>query len=119
MQDKIPEEIRLNRNKDVLILVYADKICELTAEYLRVLSPSAEVRGHGAGQSKLQTGKRYVTITALAAVGNYALKIEFSDGHDTGLYDWDYLYQLSVQQQQYWAEYMQQLQLAGASREPC
>ena len=73
MQDKIPEEIRLNRNKDVLILVYADKICE----------------------------------------------IEFSDGHDTGLYDWDYLYQLSIQQQQNWAEYMQQLQLAGASREPC
>ena len=118
MQDKIPEEIRLNQDKDVLMLVYAGEVYELKVEYLRVLSPSAEVRGHGAGQSKLQTGKRGVTIRALSAVGNYALKINFSDGHDTGLYDWDYLYQLSTQQQHNWADYMQQLQLAGASREP-
>ncbi|WP_239364337.1 MULTISPECIES: DUF971 domain-containing protein [Snodgrassella] len=118
MQDRVPAEIRLSQNRQVLRLVYASQTYELAAEYLRVFSPSAEVRGHGAGQEVLQTGKRNVTIAGLSQVGNYALRIAFSDGHDTGLYDWDYLYDLAMRQAEHWAGYEQQLLLAGASREP-
>lgn len=118
MQNPIPEEIRLKASKNALYLRYDTIAYTLPAEYLRVFSPSAEVRGHGAGQEILQVGKRNVTITALEPTGNYALKITFSDGHDSGLYDWDYLYDLATQQQAHWADYEQQLQLTGASREP-
>lgn len=114
----IPEEIRLNRDRNALILRYADGEHQLSAEYLRVYSPSAEVRGHGVGQETLQTGKRLVTITDLEAVGNYALKITFSDGHDSGLYDWDYLRGLGEKHAILWQEYLAKLAEAGASREP-
>jgi len=89
----------------------------LSCEYLRVNSPSAEVRGHGAGQEVLQTGKREVTITAIEPVGNYAIKLVFSDGHDTGLYSWDYLYSLGSDHDSLWEGYLQRLEKAGASRD--
>lgn len=117
MQNPIPEEIHLSGDKSTLQLCYGKITYTLPAEYLRVFSPSAEVRGHGAGQEVLQTGKRGVTITGLEPTGNYALKISFSDGHDSGLYDWDYLYDLATTQQARWADYIRQLQLAGASRD--
>ena len=85
---QVPQEIRINKTRDTLTLVYPNHEHALPAEFLRVYSPSAEVRGHGVGQETLQTGKRGVLITDLEAVGNYALKITFSDGHDSGLYDW-------------------------------
>lgn len=113
----IPQEIRLNRERNALTLVYTDTAYDLTAEYLRVYSPSAEVRGHGVGQETLQTGKRFVQITDLEAVGNYAVKIAFSDGHDSGLYDWDYLYNLCCQEDVLWQDYLNRLAAAGSNRE--
>lgn len=89
----------------------------LPAEYLRVYSPSAEVRGHGVGNEVLQTGKLHVAITGLEPVGHYALKIVFDDGHDSGLYSWAYLYELGVKHDQYWQDYLNRLAAAGASRE--
>ena len=85
----------------------------LSFEFLRVHSPSAEVRGHGAGQEVLQTGKRDVEIKALQPVGNYAIQPYFSDGHDTGLYSWDYLYHLGANQAKLWQDYLQRLEAAG------
>jgi DUF971 family protein len=90
----------------------------LSCEYLRVFSPSAEVRGHGPGQEVLQSGKINVAITAIKPVGNYALQLVFDDGHDTGLYSWDYLYQLCVNREAWWQDYLQRLDVAGASRDP-
>lgn len=113
----LPEEIRLHPTRDTLTLVYADAAYDLPAELLRVYSPSAEVRGHGVGQEVLQTGKRRVTITDLEAVGNYAVKIAFSDGHDSGLYDWDYLHHLCRNRQALWQDYLQRLEAAGANRD--
>lgn len=117
MEYQVPDEIRLSHDKRVLILVYAHRRYELSAEYLRVFSPSAEVRGHAKGQEILQTGKRAVTIESLTPVGHYAIRIAFSDGHDSGLYDWNYLSALSTQKQERWAEYEKQLHHAGASRD--
>ncbi len=114
----IPQEIRLNKTHDTLTLVYPDRRHELPAEYLRVYSPSAEVRGHGAGQETLQTGKRGVLITDLESIGNYALKITFSDGHDSGLYDWGYLDNLGNGQAELWPQYLAKLAMEGASRDP-
>jgi DUF971 family protein len=88
----------------------------LSCEFLRVYSPSAEVRGHGQGQEVLQLGKKDVTITAVEPVGHYAVKLVFSDGHDTGLYSWDYLYSLGEGQDALWARYLDQLKKAGANR---
>lgn len=113
----IPQEIRINRARDTLTLVYSDTQYFFSAEFLRVMSPSAEVRGHGVGQEVLQTGKRDVRITDLIPVGNYALKIIFSDGHDSGIYDWDYLDEMGQNQTQLWRNYLNRLALAGASRE--
>jgi DUF971 family protein len=90
----------------------------LPFEFLRVYSPSAEVRGHGPGQETLQVGKRDVTITALQPVGHYAVQPDFSDGHASGIYSWDYLYELGVNHDRLWAEYLAALEAAGASREP-
>ncbi len=90
---------------------------KLSSEYLRVLSPSAEVRGHGAGQEVLQTGKKSVSIQAVEPVGNYAVKLVFSDGHDTGLYSWDYLYTLGRDHDALWQDYLGRLERAGASRD--
>ena len=89
----------------------------LPFEFLRVYSPSAEVRGHGAGQEVLQTGKRNVAITALEPVGNYAVQPQFSDGHNTGIYSWDYLYWLGSNQARLWEDYLRRLEAAGETRE--
>lgn len=115
-QSHIPEEIRLTAQRDALVLSYGAEAKTLAAEFLRVYSPSAEVRGHGAGQDVLQTGKIDVVITDLEAVGRYALKITFSDGHDSGLYDWEYLYRLAHETDALWQDYLRRLEAAGASR---
>ncbi|MGH8677219.1 MAG: gamma-butyrobetaine hydroxylase-like domain-containing protein, partial [Burkholderiales bacterium] len=86
-------------------------------EYLRVQSPSAEVRGHGAGQEVLQVGKEQVGISAVEPVGNYAVRLVFTDGHNTGLYSWDYLYSLGVNQASLWKQYLERLKKAGVTRE--
>jgi DUF971 family protein len=101
----------------VLELAYDDgRSFRLPFEFLRVYSPSAEVRGHGPGQEVLQTGKRDVDITALEPVGSYAIQPMFSDGHNTGIYSWDYLYELGANQEQLWADYLSRLETAGSSR---
>lgn len=89
----------------------------LPFEYLRVYSPSAEVQGHGPGQEVLQTGKRDVNVTAVEPVGNYAILIRFSDGHDSGIYSWDLLYRLGVEQDALWQDYLRRLEAAGADRD--
>lgn len=115
----VPIGIELHRQSKTLDLKYAnDENYTLACEYLRVYSPSAEVRGHGEGQETLQVGKINVTITNIQPVGNYAIQLTFSDGHDTGLYSWEYLYELCTQQQQYWEDYLRRLHEAGASRDP-
>ena len=117
--DKIPTGIQLHTRSRELELDYGDnEAYRLSCEYLRVYSPSAEVRGHGPGQEVLQTGKQHVAITAIKPVGNYALQLVFDDGHDTGLYSWDYLYQLCLEQERRWQAYLEQLQESGASRDP-
>jgi len=99
-------------------LTFADgKVFRLPFEFLRVHSPSAEVRGHGPGQEGLQTGKRSVDILALDPVGSYAVQPRFSDGHDTGIYSWEYLYHLGANQERLWKDYLGKLEAAGASRE--
>jgi DUF971 family protein len=114
----IPTEIKLHRASRTLELAYADGArFELPCEYLRVFSPSAEVRGHGPGQETLQTGKQAVAITALEPVGHYALKLVFDDGHDSGLYDWSYLRSLGENLDANWRDYLSRLAAAGASRE--
>jgi len=89
----------------------------LPFEFLRVNSPSADVRGHGPGQETLQVGKKSVTITSLEPIGHYAIKPSFSDGHDSGIYSWEYLYELGQNQDRLWAEYLERLEAAGGSRE--
>lgn len=116
---KIPSAIKLHQKSAVLELQYEDGSAHhLSCELLRVYSPSAEVRGHGSGQEVLQTGKKNVSIIEIRAVGNYAIQLVFDDGHDTGLYSWDYLYDLGLNQDQYWQDYLGQLHSAGASRDP-
>ena len=116
MKHSIPEEIRLQNSRAALTLVYGGEAKSLPAEFLRVYSPSAEVRGHGVGQETLQTGKADVSIAGLEPVGQYALKITFSDGHDSGLYDWDYLYKLAHEYDTMWADYLRRIEAVGASR---
>jgi DUF971 family protein len=121
MSDKapLPTGIDLHRQSKTLELHYASgEHYRLSCEYLRVYSPSAEVRGHGEGQEVLQVGKINVAITAIQPVGNYAIQLVFSDGHDTGLYSWDYLYELCTQQKEYWDDYLARLHAVGASRDP-
>jgi DUF971 family protein len=114
-----PTAIRLHRRSRRLELEYpGGERYSLPCEYLRVYSPSAEVRGHGAGEEVLQTGKLNVGITAVKPVGRYALQLVFDDGHDTGLYAWDYLYELCTAQPRLWQDYLDRLQAAGASRDP-
>jgi DUF971 family protein len=115
--DQPPHQIRVNEQRDRLTLVYADGVrLELAAEYLRVESPSAEVQGHGAGQKKLVTGKQNVRIKGIKPVGHYAIKIIFSDGHDTGLFTWRYLRELDQQYEKTWAAYLAQLAERGIVR---
>lgn len=114
----VPTEIKLHNASRVMELSFDDgSSYRLPYEYLRVYSPSAEVRGHGVGQGVLQTGKREVAITGIEPVGNYAVKISFSDGHNSGLYSWDVLHELAVNQEQLWQDYLRQLETAGASRD--
>lgn len=114
-----PLKLHYRKDDAVLEITWQDGTChELTAEFLRVHSPSAEVRGHGVGQETLQTGKRDVHINGLEPTGRYAIKIVFSDGHDSGLYDWKYLRELGDHQQDYWQRYLDKLEAAGASRQP-
>jgi len=113
----LPSEITLHQQSKTLELAYGDKHYQLAAEYLRVYSPSAEVRGHGAGQEVLQTNKEQVGIKQLEPSGNYALKIYFDDGHDSGLFTWDYLYELATQQETHWQDYLNRLKKAGYQRQ--
>jgi DUF971 family protein len=113
-----PIEIKLHQKSRVVEVSFDDgKAFRLSCEYLRVYSPSAEVRGHGPGQEVLQPGKKDVEITAIEPVGNYAVKIVFSDGHDTGLYSWDYLYELGKNEAKLWQQYVEKLAVAGLYRE--
>jgi len=115
----VPTEIRLHRRSRELGLVYADgRSVRIPCELLRVFSPSAEVRGHSADERKLVTGKKYVNVESIERVGNYAIKIVFDDGHDTGIYSWDYLEELGTQQETYWQRYLDEIKIANSSRLP-
>jgi DUF971 family protein len=114
----IPTNVVLHQQSKVLELAYENgKTYRLPFELLRVLSPSAEVRGHGPGQETLQTGKRAVSISNIEPVGHYALKFTFSDGHDSGLYAWDFLFHLAENQDALWTEHLQKLTNAGIDRD--
>jgi DUF971 family protein len=113
-----PTEIKLHQASRVLEIAFANgRHFRLPYEFLRVHSPSAEVRGHGPGQETLQTGKRDVTIDSVEPVGHYALRPTFSDGHCTGIYSWDYLSDLGERQYELWRRYLERLAAAGASRD--
>jgi DUF971 family protein len=114
----VPTGVVVHALSRVLELQYADgNSYRVPFELLRVYSPSAEVRGHGPGQETLQTGKREVTIVSLEGVGNYALQPTFSDGHSTGLYSWDLLYDIAIHQDELWREYLDKLKAAGVDRD--
>ena len=113
-----PTEIKLHQASHVLEISFSDgRHFRLPYEFLRVHSPSAEVRGHGPGQEVLQVGKRDVTITSVEPVGHYALRPQFSDGHDSGIYSWEYLYDLGERQDELWRHSLERLAKAGASRD--
>ncbi len=115
----VPTDITVHTASRQLEIAFADgKRFMLPFELLRVYSPSAEVKGHGPGQEVLQVGKRLVGIDDLAPVGHYAVQPRFSDGHDSGIYSWDYLYWLGSEQEQLWQDYLRRLSEAGASRDP-
>lgn len=112
-----PEEVRLSKDKKTLSVRFDDgAVYELAAEYLRVESPSAEVQGHSPSEKKTIGGKASVMILALEPVGNYAVKPSFSDGHDTGIFTWDYLYRLGRDRETIWGAYVEALKTAGLSR---
>jgi DUF971 family protein len=116
--ERFPTEIKLHQKSRVMEIAFSDgRGFRLPYEFLRVYSPSAEVRGHGPGQEVLQTGKRDVEIRSLEPVGSYAVQPVFSDGHSTGIYSFEYLYELGANQDQLWAEYLKRLESAGAKRE--
>jgi len=113
-----PESITLHGASRVLEVGFSDgSVFRIPFELMRVYSPSAEVQGHGPGQEVLQTGKREVDIVSLEPIGNYAVKPTFSDGHDSGLFSWDYLYFLGSQQDQLWQDYQGRLEAAGVDRD--
>ena len=115
----LPTEIKLHQASRVLEVTFANgRSFRLPYEFLRVYSPSAEVRGHGPGQETLQVGKRDVTITSVEPVGHYALRPTFSDGHESGIYSWDYLYDLGERHDELWRRYLERLAAAHASRDP-
>jgi DUF971 family protein len=114
-----PTEITLHQKSKSLEIAFDDGMrFTLPFEFLRVYSPSAEVRGHGKGQEVLQVGKQAVNLIDVTPVGSYALKLTFDDGHDSGLYTWDYLYELGKDQAAKWSDYLRQMEEAGESREP-
>ena len=115
----VPSTINYRRQTRELTLSWPDgREAALAAELLRVYSPSAEVRGHGVGERKLQAGKKHVKITAIEPTGNYAVRLVFDDGHDSGLYTWDYLADLAANEAEYWRKYLDEMKQAGASRLP-
>jgi DUF971 family protein len=115
----LPTEIKLHQVSHVLEIAFNDGTrFKLPYEFLRVYSPSAEVRGHGPGQEVLQIGKKNIEVKGVEPVGSYAVQLTFSDGHDTGLYSWDYLHELGENYVELWDRYMNRMEAAGASREP-
>ena len=115
----VPTEIKLHQLSRQLEIAFNDGTrFELPYEFLRVYSPSAEVRGHGPGQEVLQVGKKDIAIKGIEPVGSYAVTLTFSDGHDTGIYSWDYLYELGANYVALWGRYVNRMEAAGASREP-
>lgn len=114
----IPTEIKLHQQSRLLEIAFNNgKVFKLPYEFLRVFSPSAAVRGHGAGQEVLQSGKRNVELAELIPVGNYAVQPRFSDGHETGIFSWDLLYSLGEHHDELWQEYLVRLAAAGANRD--
>ena len=113
----IPTGVVVHSKSRVLELQYGGESYRVPFELLRVYSPSAEVQGHGPGQETLQTGKRDVTIIGIDPVGHYALQLNFSDGHNTGIYSWDILYDLATRQDELWREYLGKLEAAGVDRD--
>jgi DUF971 family protein len=114
-----PTEIKLHQKSRILEISFANgKTFQLPCEFLRVYSPSAEVRGHGPGQEVLQVGKKNVEIKKIEPVGTYAIQFTFSDGHDTGIYSWDLLYDYGLHQEEMWRHYVKRMEEAGVSREP-
>jgi len=113
----VPSKIQLHKRSKCLELHFGDQAYTLSAEYLRVHSPSAEVKGHGPGQEVLQSGKRDVGITNLEGVGNYALRPSFDDGHDSGIFTWEYLYRLASDQEAMWDAYLAKLHEAHQTRD--
>lgn len=117
-ENPVPTEIRLNPSKDELKVTFDNgRIYALPAEFLRVLSPSAEVQGHAPSEKKTVGGKKDVTITQIAATGNYAIRPVFSDGHSTGIFTWSYLYELGENKDRLWRDYLAELEQKGMSRE--
>ncbi|TXI17148.1 MAG: DUF971 domain-containing protein [Nitrosomonas sp.] len=113
-----PTEIKLHQKSRILDITFSDgKIFQYPCEFLRVYSPSAEVRGHGPGQEVLQTGKKMVNVSKIDPVGHYAIQLNFTDGHNTGIYSWDLLYDYGLNQDKMWQRYLQRMEDAGASRE--
>jgi DUF971 family protein len=114
-----PTEIRLKKSEKALEIDFDDGASfRFPAEFLRVFSPSAEVRGHGPGEETLVAGRKHVGIIEVEAVGNYAIVIRFDDMHDTGIYSWEYLHELGQTQDEKWARYLKRMEDAGESREP-
>lgn len=113
-----PSNITYHKIAHTMEVVWEEERFVLPAELLRVYSPSAEVRGHSANERKLQTGKKNVGISQIEPVGNYAIRIVFNDGHDSGIYAWDYLHELGTNQDKFWQEYLVELKSANASRLP-
>lgn len=113
-----PTEIKLHQKSRILDISFSDgRTFQISCEFLRVHSPSAEVGGHGPGQEVLQTGKKMVNIVKIEPVGHYAIQLHFTDGHNTGLYSWDLLYQFGLNQDALWQRYLQRMQEADASRD--
>ncbi len=114
-----PTDIKLHQKSRILEIAFDDgSRFEFPCEYLRVYSPSADVRGHGPGQEVLQVGKENVNITNIEPVGTYAVCLYFDDGHNTGIYSWDWLHHLGVNQEKLWRQYLDRLEQAGHSRKP-
>ncbi|MCE8020801.1 DUF971 domain-containing protein [Halomonas sp. MCCC 1A11036] len=119
MTAPIPSKIHYHKKTRELELTYTDgESHRLPVEYLRVYSPSAEVRGHHPSQAVLQVGKKDVGLKNIEPVGRYAVKLAFDDGHDSGIYSWEYLFELIENREAYWADYLERLEKAGSSREP-
>ena len=116
MSSQVPTQIKLHKRSKTLEVHFGSDVFVLAAEYLRVYSPSAEVRGHG--NPVLQTGKLNVAITGVEPIGQYAIKLIFDDGHDSGIYNWSYLWELGHDYESLWSQYLEQLKEAGAQRDP-